>query len=139
MPTNTSDGGIIGMRSWLDAPAGKYGFIRNEEDKLVLKTEKKVNYGEPIFVVGCLFVKPRKLTVSLIFFSKYGINAVRFHKFSWYAYHNNKSTEFDPEKFERFDYFQHVLREKGIYYGWSHIYGHRVMPVTASVCWPIPK
>ena len=42
MPTNTSDGGIIGMRSWLDAPAGKYGFIRNEEDKLVFENGKEI-------------------------------------------------------------------------------------------------
>ena len=128
MPTNTSDGGIIGMRSWLDAPAGKYGFIRNEEDKLVFENGKEIKLWGTNICSRLPFVEAEKADSFADFLSKYGINAVRFHKFSWYAYHNNKSTEFDPEKFERFDYFQHVLREKGIYYGWSHIYGHRVMP-----------
>lgn len=131
-PTNTSDDGIIGMRSWLDAPAGKYGFIRNEDDKLVFGNGKEIKLWGTNICSRLPFVEAAKADSFADFLSKYGVNAVRFHKFSWYAYHNNKSTEFDPEKFERFDYFQHVLREKGIYYGWSHIYGHRVMPGDSS-------
>ncbi len=132
VPTNTVEPGIIGMENWLDAPAGKHGFVQNKEDKLVFENDENVKFWGTNICSRLPYVEAEKADSFVNFVAKYGMNAVRFHKFSWYAYHNNKSTEFDPEKFERFDYFQAKLREKGIYYGWSHIYGHRVMPGDSS-------
>jgi hypothetical protein len=57
---------------------------------------------------------------------------VRFHKFTWHAYKGDSSTRLDSEKWQRFDYFQSELRKAGIYYGWSHIYGHKVQPADRS-------
>ncbi|WP_372948244.1 hypothetical protein [Mariniphaga sp.] len=131
-PTNTVEPGIIGIEHWLDAPAGKHGFVQNEEDKLVFEDGAEIKFWGTNICSRLPYVEAEKADSFVNFVAKYGMNAVRFHKFSWYAYHNNKSTEFDPEKFERFDYFQAKLREKGIYYGWSHIYGHRVMPGDSS-------
>jgi hypothetical protein len=131
-PTNTIEPGIIGMEHWLDSPAGKYGFVQNKEDKLVFENGAEIKFWGTNICSRLPYVEAEKADSFVNFVAKYGMNAVRFHKFSWYAYHNNKSTEFDPEKFERFDYFQAKLREKGIYYGWSHIYGHRVMPGDSS-------
>src|SRR5690606_30675354 len=42
------------------------------------------------------------------------------------------STKITDEKWRRFDYFNHTLREAGIYYSWSHIYGHRLRPADSS-------
>lgn len=131
-PANTAGQGIIGMQNWLDAPAGKHGFVQNKEDKLVFENGKLVKFWGVNICSRLPYVEAEKADSFVHFVAKYGVNAVRFHKFSWYAYHNNKSTEFDPEKFERFDYFQSRLRGQGIYYGWSHIYGHRVMPGDSS-------
>jgi hypothetical protein len=131
-PTNTVEPGAIGMQNWLDAPAGKHGFVQNKDDKLVFENGEVVKLWGTNICSRLPYVNEEKADSFVNFVAKYGVNAVRFHKFSWYAYHNNKSTEFDPEKFERFDYFQARLREKGIYYGWSHIYGHRVMPDDSS-------
>jgi hypothetical protein len=131
-PANTVEPGIIGMESWLDAPAGKHGFVQNKGDKLVFENGETVKFWGTNICSRLPYVEAEKADSFVNFVAKYGMNAVRFHKFSWYAYFNNKSTEFDPEKFERFDYFQAKLREKGIYYGWSHIYGHRVMPGDSS-------
>ncbi len=130
--SNNSEPGVIGMQSWLDAPAGKHGFVQNRDDKLVFENGEAVKFWGTNICSRLPYVSAEKADSFVHFVAKYGINAVRFHKFSWYAYHNNTSTEFNPELFERFDYFQAKLREKGIYYGWSHIYGHRVMPKDSS-------
>jgi hypothetical protein len=131
-PTNTTESGIIGMQQWLDAPAGKYGFVQVDDEKLVFENGQAVKFWGTNICSRLPYVPAEKADSFVHFISKYGINSVRFHKFSWYAYHGDKSTEFDPEMFKRFDYFQAKLREKGIYYGWSHIYGHRVMPGDSS-------
>lgn len=127
-PENTSEPGMIGMQAWLDAPAGKHGFVTNQHDKLVFENGKKVKFWGTNICSQLPFVGAARADAFVDFLAKYGMNAVRFHKFSWYGYHPERSTELDPAKFGRLDYFQARLREKGIYYGWSHIYGHRVLP-----------
>ncbi|MFA5533084.1 MAG: hypothetical protein WDA19_01200 [Mariniphaga sp.] len=131
-PTNTTEPGIIGMQEWLDAPAGKHGFVQIRDEKLVFENGQEVKFWGTNICSRLPYVPAEKADSFVHFIGKYGINAVRFHKFTWYAYHENKSTEFNPKMFERFDYFQSRLREKGIYYGWSHIYGHKVMPDDSS-------
>lgn len=128
LPENTPGPGVIGMQSWLDAPAGKYGFVTAADDKLVFENGKPVKFWGTNICSGLPFAGAESADAFVGFLAKYGMNSVRFHKFSWYGYHPERSTELDPEKFEQLDYFQARLREKGIYYGWSHIYGHRVMP-----------
>ena len=55
----------------------------------------------------------------------YGINAVRFHKFTWDATDEIRSTQIMDANRKNFDFFCNELRQAGIYYSWSHIYGHR--------------
>jgi len=131
-PANTVESGVIGMQSWLDAPAGRHGFVQMEGDKLVFEDGKTVKFWGTNICSQLPFIDGERVDSFVNFVAKYGVNAVRFHKFSWYAYHNNRSTELDPKKFKRFDYFQAQLRSKGIYYGWSHIYGHRVLSQDSS-------
>jgi hypothetical protein len=132
IPSNTSEPGITGMYDWLDVPAGKHGFVQNKDDKLVFENGEPVKFWGTNINGSNVYAEEAKADSFVNLLGKYGMNAVRFHKFTWSAYHGDKSTEFDPEKFERFDYFQARLREKGIYYGWSHIYGHRVQPADSS-------
>lgn len=131
-PTNTTEPGVIGMQEWLDAPAGKHGFVQIANEKLVFEDGREVKFWGTNICSRLPYVPAEKADSFVNFIGKYGVNAVRFHKFTWYAYHGDKSTEFDPKMFERFDYFQARLREKGIYYGWSHIYGHKVMADDSS-------
>jgi hypothetical protein len=127
-PSSTPVAGAIGMQSWLDAPAGKYGFVRSVDDKLVFENGRPVKFWGTNICSAVPFTDSKRADAFVGFLAKYGVNAVRFHKFSWYGYSAERSTELDPAKFARFDYFQSQLRQKGIYYGWSHIYGHRVSP-----------
>lgn len=128
IPKNQHEQGVIGMRHWLEKPAGKHGFIQMDGANL------KCEDGTPIKLWGtniCSrlpYCKAEKADSFASFLSKFGINAVRFHKFTRHAYNQNQSTNLLPEKYKAFDYFHFVLRNTGIYTGWSHIYGHKVLP-----------
>jgi hypothetical protein len=132
IPSNTFEPGVIGMKHWLDAPAGKHGFVLMDNSGLRFENGEPVKFWGTNICSRLPFTEPERVDQFVAFMAKYGINAVRFHKFSWYAYDGDHSTRFDKEKFARFDYFQSRLREHGIYYGWSHIYGHRVQPGDSS-------
>ena len=127
-PSNTLETGILDMNHWLDAPAGKHGFVTMQDEHLRFENGEIVKFWGTNVCSRLPFVEAEKADSFARFFARYGINAVRFHKFTWYAYDGDHSTRFNKELFDRFDYFQHALRERGIYYGWSHIYGHRVQP-----------
>lgn len=124
--------GVLTMSDWLDAPAGKHGFLQCKDEKLVFKDGTLVKFWGTNICSRLPYVNATKADSFVNFLSQYGINAIRFHKFSWFGYKENVSTELDSEKFDRFDYFQSKLREKGMYYGWSHIYAHRVQSGDSS-------
>lgn len=132
IPTNTFEPGMIGMQDWLDAPSGKHGFLQMEKGNLQFEDGTPVKFWGTNICSQLPFVEAEKADSFANFMAKYGVNAVRFHKFTRHAYDGKHSTRLSPEKFNRFDYFQHQLREQGIYYGWSHIYGHKVLPGDSS-------
>ena len=128
LPKNTLDAGVIGMQNWLDVPAGKHGYLQFENEKLIFEDGTEIKLWGTNICSKLPFVEAAVADSFVNFLAKYGCNAVRFHKFSWYATDGYESTKFRKDKFERLDYFQYKLKEKGIYYAWSHIYGHRVQP-----------
>lgn len=132
LPDNTYEPGLIGRQSWLDAPAGNHGFVQMENENLRFEDGTPIKFWGTNINGSNVFSEKKKAEDFVKFLAKYGINAVRFHKFTWGAYDGIHSTRMDKQKFENLDYFQFKLREKGIYYGWSHIYGHKVMPGDSS-------
>ena len=131
-PSTTVKPGLIDMNDWLDAPAGKHGFLKMDGEKLRFEDGTPVKLWGTNISSNNSFVEEDKANAFADFVAKFGMNVVRFHKFTWYAYDGEYSTRLNEEKFRRFDYFQNKLREKGIYYAWSHIYGHRVQPGDSS-------
>ncbi|MBN1480140.1 hypothetical protein EH223_19465 [candidate division KSB1 bacterium] len=123
---------LLGMADWLDAPAGKHGFLQIKNEKLLFEDGTLTKLWGTNICSRLPYVDAATADSFVNFTSQYGINAIRFHKFTRAAYRGDVSTELDSTKFRRFDYFQAKLREKGIYYGWSHIYGHRVLPGDSS-------
>ena len=110
--------GEIGLADWLNAPAGKHGFVTMKADKLVFEDGIPVKFwGVNIGNEGCY---PKKGEVDSLcdYWSKFGINAVRLHKFTWDEHKGDSSTVMNNGFWQRFDYFQKRLREKGIYTGW---------------------
>ncbi|MDD6210786.1 MAG: beta-galactosidase [Bacteroidales bacterium] len=120
---------VIDMRSWLDKPAGKHGWMSPNGDDYRFEDGTSIKFWG---VNICnMRVYPDKVTADrwADYLAKYGVNGVRFHKFTWDGYENSPvSTTIDDSLFNNFDYFNHALKEKGIYTGWSHIYGHRLRP-----------
>lgn len=131
-PENDLEEGVISMNNWLEAPAGKHGFVQYKDEKLVFENGKPVKFWGTNICSRLPYVDGDEADKFTAFLAKYGINSVRFHKFTSHAYEEKTSTQLAPDKYERFDYFQARLREKGIYYGWSHIYGQRVLEKDSS-------
>jgi hypothetical protein len=125
--------GVIDANDWLDRPAGKHGGVRMVKDGFALED------GTPIKFWGVNLSytanAPDKETADFTAarYAKYGINAVRMHKFS---YPTDKmgigdpkdSTRMDAKGLDRLDYFVSKLKEQGVYFGWSHTYGFHVVP-----------
>jgi len=130
-PTNTAEAGAIGMADWLDAPAGRHGFATMQGDRIVFED------GTPAIFWGTnnnnQHVAPSREEAErrAAWCAKFGINAVRFHKFIWPGEgigSRERSTEFVPELLERMDYYVAALQRAGVYQAWSHIFGHRPQP-----------
>jgi len=131
-PNYNLEKSVFSLTSRLDAPAGKHGFAEIQNEHLVFEDGTPIKFWGTNICSRLPYVNAAKADSFVDFLSHYGVNAVRFHKFTRHAYHGDISTQLDPEKFDRFDYFQSKLRDNGIYYGWSHIYGHKVLPGDSS-------
>jgi hypothetical protein len=125
--------GIIDMDRWLDRPAGKNGGVRMVKDGFAFEDGTPVKFwGVNLSYIASA---PDRETADFTAarFAKYGINAVRMHKFSYPTGQMgigdpNDSTRMDPNGLDRLDYFASRLKEHGVYFGWSHTYGFHVVP-----------
>lgn len=131
-PENNFTNTETGMASWLHQPAGKHGFVLMKEDRLVFEDGTPVKFWGTNVASNLPFMKPEEAVKWADFLSHFGFNGVRFHKFTWGATDGIYSTKITDVKWKNFDFLCNELRNKGIYYGWSHIYGHRVMPGDSS-------
>jgi len=120
--TATSDSGpsVIDASGVFYAPAGKHGRIRAEGDKLVNDQGPVKFWGiNTNYDLGN--APPREIADRRAeWYAKYGINAVRFHKFAngtgWAGICSRESAvTFDEAAADRMDYFVARLKGKGIY------------------------
>ncbi len=125
---------VLDMSAWLDAPAGKHGPVLTDGDRFVFADKTPVKF----WGVNICNARPAsdKQTAErwAAQLARYGVNEVRFHKWTHIGeavLPGGPSTELDPAFMDRMDYFCSELRKRGIYYGWSHIYGHEVAPADA--------
>jgi hypothetical protein len=131
-PTTDYTSSVINMKGWLDAPAGKHGFVQMKNDDLEFKDGTKVKFWGVNIASNRPFVESGEATRWAEFIATYGINAVRFHKFTWDATDGIHSTQLTEAKWKNFDFFCSQLKQRGIYYSWSHIYGHRILKADSS-------
>ncbi|WP_419211110.1 beta-galactosidase [Maribacter sp. X9] len=123
---------VIAMEKWLDAPAGNHGFLEMKGNNLVFEDGEPIKFWGVNICSDQPFVANDKADKYVNMLAFMGVNGVRFHKFTWEATDSKYSTVPDSLKFLKMDYFQYKLKERGIYYGWSHIYGHKVKPKDSS-------
>ena len=125
-------GSRLDMSSWLDAPAGKWGFVKMVGQDFAFENGKPVKFWGVNIASGWSFPEKREAEQWTDYLAHWGLNSVRFHKFTAPGMSKNLSTQLAADKFDKLDYFSAKLREKGIYYGWSHIYGHKPLAGDSS-------
>lgn len=118
----------MNMSDWLDETAGEHGYLRMDNGDFVFADGTPVKFWGVNINSSKPYSEKEDVDRWVPFLSKYGINSVRFHKYTQHGLTDENSTVIAPDKMARFDYFQYQLREAGIYYGWSPIYGHKLRP-----------
>lgn len=131
-PEDTPSEAVTDMEDWLDKPAGKHGFVQIDSNRLVFENGIPVKFWGTNICGNLPFMKPEEAKEWSRFLSRFGFNGVRFHKFTWHATDGIHSTVITDNNWKNFDYLCNELRNNGIYYGWSHIYGHKVMPADSA-------
>ena len=132
-PSKEVVAGVIDMDRWLDRPAGKHGGVRMVKDRFAFEDGTPVKFWGVNLSYTASAPDKETADFTAARFAKYGINAVRMHKFSYPTDQMgigdpNDSTRMDPKGLDRLDYFVSKLKEHGVYFGWSHTYGFHVVP-----------
>lgn len=133
-PHNDVSPSAIGMEQWLEKPAGKRGGVRMVGDHFELADGTPIKFwGTNLAYASNCAPEKNVADFTAARFAKYGINAVRLHKFTYPTNEGgigdrNDSTQFDSKGLDRLDYFASQLKNNGVYFGWSHTYGLHVRP-----------
>jgi hypothetical protein len=123
---------FIDQGHWLDAPAGKHGALQMDGDHFSFQDGTQVKFWGVNICSEKPYVSNEIAEKWVANLKSFGVNAVRFHKFTRDALTGNSSTDPDSSMMTRFDYFHNQLKNAGIYYGWSPIYGHIPLPGDSS-------
>jgi hypothetical protein len=132
-PSREKVSGVIDMDHWLDGPAGKHGGVRMVKDRFVFEDGTPVKFWGVNLSYTANAPDRETADFTAARFARYGVNAVRMHKFSYPTGHMgigdpNDSTRMNPKGLDQLDYFAAKLKEHGVYFGWSHTYGFHVVP-----------
>jgi hypothetical protein len=132
-PSRQPAPGVIDMDGWLDHPAGARGGVRMVKDRFGFEDGTPVKFwGVNLsYTANAPDKETAEFTAARL--ARYGVNAVRMHKFSYPKGQMgigdpNDSTRMDPQGLDQLDYFVSRLKEHGVYFGWSHSYGFHVVP-----------
>ena len=113
------------MSHLVEAPAGKYGFLKQVGSEL--KFEKS---DKPVKLWGCganyLAMSRPEMTQRIRYLRKHGINMVRQHPLQSVLGLLRKDGTFNPENLDNWDWWFAELKKHGIYMTWSLFYPHRV-------------
>lgn len=127
-PENDNGPSVISMNEWLDKPAGVRGGVRMVGDRFEFEDGTPVKFWGINIASG--EAAPHKVQSDWWAerFAKYGINAVRMHKFVDSIKNSQDLTKMRPAALDNLDYFAAKLKEQGIYFGWSHSFEVQVGP-----------
>ncbi|HJT32795.1 MAG TPA: hypothetical protein VJ783_12210 [Pirellulales bacterium] len=135
MPDELDGPSVIAMDDWLEKPAGKRGGVRMVGDRFELEDGTPIKFWGTNLSYGSGCAPPKAdAEATAARFARYGVNAVRLHKFSYPRGRDNgigdanDATLMDAEGLDRFDYFAAQLARRGVYYAWSHTFGFIVCP-----------
>ena len=107
---------MTNVSQWLDRPAGRHGFVRAENGRLVTD-DGPIRFWATNFCFEACFPDHEQAERVAARLARLGINCVRMHHMdsrSIWGDSPNKLT-IDPKKLERLDYLVHQLKLQGIY------------------------
>ena len=115
--------GALDFRFLLDAPAGKHGFIRIRGGHF-FEGEKRIRFYGFNLPFGCPFCPHEDAEVIAERLARAGVNFVRIHAIDsrprtgpslLIDYSKGTSRAFDPVQWDKLDYLEHCLKQRGIY------------------------
>ncbi|MFW5829980.1 MAG: hypothetical protein ACOCXA_06935 [Planctomycetota bacterium] len=112
---DTTGPSVISLADWLAEPAGAHGRVARDGGELVYDGRPFTVWGLNLTYNACA---PDKEMADrrADFYAKYGINAVRLHKYADRGVlADGSSTIFDPEQLDKMDYFIAALKQRGIF------------------------
>ncbi len=132
---------MLGMRNWLDKPAGRHGYCRVEGKNFVFEDGTPVNFWGVNQCNRGVCPEPEQAVQWADKWAKHGVNLVRMHKFIGHGWkdsgiHDNDDTQkLDEEMARRWDNYNALLAERGVYTGWSQFYGLKLTPADKDRVW----
>jgi hypothetical protein len=122
----------IGAEDFLDKPAGKHGGVRLHGDQFQFQDGTPVKFWGMNLAYGLSAPEKTDGEAAAARFAKYGVNAIRMHKFMGAGWEGigdpNDSTKTEPRLLDKLDYFANELTKNGVYYGWSHTFALKLKP-----------
>ena len=91
-PEDGNESAAFDLSHWLDKPAGKHGFLRFEGKDFVFEDGTPIKFWGVNIASNRPFIDAEAASRWTKFMTRYGINGVRFHKFTWDATDGENST-----------------------------------------------
>ena len=114
----TLRGSVADLSFLLDAPAGKYGFVKTDGDHFVFENRPgiPVRFWGANLCMEAIFMEKKAISGMLDDFASMGCNSIRLHHFDYLLTRNeNRTGVFDPEKADRLDFLVAEAKKRGIY------------------------
>ncbi len=114
---NIAAGTILDLSRTLDAPAGKYGFVKclGEDFVFANAPRKRVKFYGPNLCEGACFPDKENAVNIANDLARRGYNVVRLHHFDGFCVQSADSPQLNAEKMARLDFLLSELRKRGIY------------------------
>jgi hypothetical protein len=125
--TGDTTASVLGLESWNAGAAGQFGRISRRGSELIYN-QKPIKLWGLNLSFGATAPEKQLADKRAAFYRKYGINAVRLHKWAdgsgWAGILGpDSAVEFDAAALDRFDYQVAKLKEAGIFVKLSATFG----------------
>jgi hypothetical protein len=121
-----SDKSIIDMSALVEAPAGKYGFLKRAGSDLKFERAKdRVQFWGCGANLSFATFSRDQLARRIRYLRKHGINMVRQHPVTA-ELGTLANGHFDPKRLDDWDWWVAELKKNGIYMTWSVFYGNPI-------------
>lgn len=144
LPWDDSTESVTNMSAYLDAPAGKHGFLQVTPDghfRFENATEN-IRFTGAVNVAISNFPTHDQSEIIAARMAKYGLNIVRIHlidvegAYGLFENSTQNTTDISSTKLDRMYYFTKCLKERGIYYNFC-IHSGRIYKLSDGIPAPV--